>query len=169
MIPYGVYDLAANEALVYLARGPTPASWPVTQFAAGGTDWASGAGSDESDPVAGRLRRQQWLSRAAVSAATAPIEPASVSHVPRVSSSAVLLEIQSHRPPPVLPLVTLLAGDSTHQHRSHPSSTATNDYADWPRLFANWPARNTPLVSKRTRIPHRRTNATRLRPFRLQL
>ena len=43
VIPYGVYDLAANEALVYLAKAQARASWPVTQFAAGGTDWASGA------------------------------------------------------------------------------------------------------------------------------
>ena len=42
VIPYGVYDLAHNEALVTWRKEPTRASWRVTRFVAGGTAWANG-------------------------------------------------------------------------------------------------------------------------------
>ena len=50
---------------------------------------------NESDSVAGRLWWEQRLPCAAVSTAIAPAESTAESHVPRMSSSALLLEVQS--------------------------------------------------------------------------
>ena len=115
VIPYGIYDVAANEALVYLAQGADTgelAGDAIRRW------WQAALRRDESNSVARRLRRQQRLPRATVSTATTPTQPAFESHVPRLPSPALLLEIQSHRPSLVLSPVTFLASGTAHEYRS---------------------------------------------------
>ncbi len=148
VIPYGVYDLAANEALVYLAQGADTGELACDAI----RRWWHRLGKwryDAASPIllladcGGSNGYRLPLFRQQLH----QLSQLSGPHLPRLPSSALLLEVQSHRPSPVLPPVPCLAGNSTHQHRSHLPGPPTNHDADWltrglrtgPQGLRGWP------------------------------
>ena len=99
-IPYGVYDMARNEAWGSVGQDTTRLPLPSRRFATGGRAWATGRIRRRPTCLSSQTRREQWLSLPRLESGAAAVRDETrlgihVSHCRRGRASGTRLSIGS--------------------------------------------------------------------------